>query len=150
MNATLKIPCAWLHRRSKKAQTEAGLEQPCLQSPVSFTSFLSWPLSNPSWCHPVSQWSYSPTRFESIHRRSSDNTFICPNPTGAAVQAWSAAAQMWTQMRGRMDEQDFVLTEPLGLGLQSLARCVFRSSKFFMLKENTGLSLKWLHVWFLC
>lgn len=70
------------------------------------------------------------------YRQSSDNKLICPNPEGAAVQARGTASQMWTQMRGRMDDQDFVLTEPLGLRLQSLARCVFRSSKPSMLREN--------------
>lgn len=39
---------------------------------------------------------------------------------GPAVRAPDPASQMWTRMRGRMDEQAFVLTEPLGLRLQSL------------------------------
>lgn len=42
-----------------------------------------------------------------------------------------------------MDEQAFVLTEPLGLGLQSLALDVF-SDLLKALTENAEVSLKWL------
>lgn len=46
-------------------------------------------------------------------------------PPQSCRPCWGPASQMWTQMRGLMDEQAFVLTEPTGLRLQSLAQVVF-------------------------
>lgn len=46
-------------------------------------------------------------------------------PPQSCHPCWGLASQMWTQMRGLMDEQAFVLTEPTGLRLQSLAQVVF-------------------------
>lgn len=140
MNTTLQTPPpphAWL-QWCTKSWNGAGLEQLCLQH-----SHLS--------CHDLYLTLLCVILSAILsYRQSSDNKLICPNPEGAAVQARGTASQMWTQMRGRMDDQDFVLTEPLGLRLQSLARCVFRSSKPSMLRENSALSLKWLYVWRVC
>lgn len=50
-------------------------------------------------------------------------------------------SQIWNQMRGGMDEEAFVLTEPWGAGLLCLARCVLCSSKRTTQTENRVLSL---------
>lgn len=85
------------------------------------------------------------------YRRSGDNKLIHPNlQRGPAVQATATASRMWTQMRGRMDEQDFVLTEPWGRRGAVLRQDVLSDLLNRPCWKNTAVSLKWLHVGRFC
>lgn len=85
------------------------------------------------------------------YRRSGDNKLIRPNlQRGPAVQAAATASHMWTQMRGRMDEQDFVLTEPWGPRGAVLRQDVLSDLLNRPCWKNTAVSLKWLHVGRFC
>lgn len=98
------------------------------------TSVLSWPLSNPSPC----QWRHGKLEpdQEWTPPCHTDKPHTSKPLMGPPVQAEAQSLRCGLRWEDGWMSRPLFLTEPLGLRLRSLARCVFRSSKGFCVQRK--------------